>query len=294
MRLLHCSDLHLTHDYFSTPLRELGWRRSVALLELKFGGRARSYAGAAPTLAQILLDLGRHQAEHLLISGDLTAYAMESEFRAAREALSPLCGEKRNCTVVPGNHDLYTPEVKTSGLFERYFGPLLQSDLPSYCREGPYPFVRLLGEEAAVIGLCSARVPPLPGLSCGFIGRRQLQGLEELLVDSSLAHRAVLVAVHHAPLSRSGKRDRLHHGLLDARALFRLVRGPRFAVLHGHIHQRYYHPATATRPHLFGAGSSTSRGKEGYWLLEVEDGRVRRAAICAPGAEEIPWIAAGG
>jgi hypothetical protein len=63
----------------------------------------------------------------------------------------------------------------------------------------------------------------------------------------------------------------------------RILRGPRFAVLHGHIHQRYHHPATETRPAIYGAGSSTMAGREGYWLLEVRDGKVASGRICRPG-----------
>ncbi|MBI3185998.1 MAG: metallophosphoesterase [Myxococcales bacterium] len=283
MRVLHCSDVHLTQDYFSTPLRQLGWRRSIALLELKLGGRAAAYAAAADSLRRIVADLERHRAGHLVVSGDLTAYAMESEFQLARDALSPVAENPGRCTVIPGNHDFYTPRARADRLFERAFGHLLESDFPEYASEGPYPFVRLLGEEAAVVGLCSARVPPFPGLSYGFIGKRQLESLRRLVEDPRLRQRAILVAVHHAPRSRSGGRDRALHGLLDAGELLKALPGPRFAVLHGHIHHRYHHDADESRPHLFGAGSSTQAGREGYWLIEVRDGKVAGGTEHAPG-----------
>jgi hypothetical protein len=55
-------------------------------------------------------------------------------------------------------------------------------------------------------------------------------------------------------------------------------------VLHGHIHRRYHHPATDERPHLFGAGSSTQQGREGYWLIETRDGLIRGGEALKPGA----------
>jgi hypothetical protein len=61
--------------------------------------------------------------------------------------------------------------------------------------------------------------------------------------------------------------------------------GPRFAVLHGHIHRRYHHPATAKRPHIFGAGSSTQHGREGCWLIDVAAGQIsaaRKVTLTAP------------
>jgi 3',5'-cyclic AMP phosphodiesterase CpdA len=287
MRFLHCSDVHITHDYFGGPLLPLGWRRWIALLELGPGGRSVSYARAGHSLSQIVREMEDHRADHLIVSGDLTAYAMEDEFQGARDALSAVVNDKSKLTVIPGNHDTYTPGAMNERRFEKYFGHLLDSDLPEYSREGPYPFVRLLGDEAAVVGLCSARMPLVPGLSYGTIGTEQLAGLRELVADARLKHRAVLVVVHHAPLARSGRKDKPLHGLTDGDELFQIVRGERFAVLHGHIHQRYHHPATANRPHTFGAGSSTQRGHEGYWVIEVGDGKVLGGEMRVPRVDEV-------
>ena len=274
MRFLHCSDVHITADYFSLPIRRLGWRRWVAMAELSVGGRKKAYARAPETLRTIAQDAERHGVDHFILSGDLTAYALEPEFLLARQAIGPLVEDKSRCTIIPGNHDVFTPGSHRTGRFARHFGHLLESDLPEYRREGAFPFVRLVGTGAAVVGLLSARVPFMPGIAHGHIGAAQLEGLAELVKDPRLAGRAVLVVVHHAPLTRRGREDHYLHGLRDARELFALLPGPRFAVLHGHIHQRYHHPATAERPHVFSAGSSTQAGREGYWIIDVEDGQV--------------------
>src|SRR5581483_5686014 len=274
---------HITGDYITPSLFQLGWRRLPALGELFIKGRARSFSNAPATLRQIVSDAGRHGADHLIVSGDLTAYALEEEFDGARSALEPYVQDKRRCTVIPGNHDTYTPETVREQRFERRFGHLLESDLPEVAREGPFPFVRLL-EGAAVIGLKSARVPFVPGASFGVIGKKQLEGVDMALSSPKLHGRAVLVVVHHAPLTKAGRPDKPHHGLVDARALFKLVRGPRFAVLHGHIHHRYHHEPTPERPHIFGAGSSTQEGREGYWLINVEHGRIGSFEMHTPGA----------
>jgi 3',5'-cyclic AMP phosphodiesterase CpdA len=274
MRFVHCSDVHITADYSAQPFFRLGWRRWIALAELTVGGRARAYRKAPETLAAIAREAGEHQADHFILSGDLTAYALESEFQGARDALGALVEDRSRCTIIPGNHDVYTPGSRRSRRFERYFGHLLESDLPEYCREDAFPFVRLVGEEAAVVGLRSARVPPVPGISHGLIGEAQLEGLGALVKDPRLARRALLVVVHHAPLTHHGRADKWSHGLRDAEALCRLLPGPRHAVLHGHIHHRYHHVATPERPHIFGAGSSTQAGREGYWVINVSEGQV--------------------
>jgi 3',5'-cyclic AMP phosphodiesterase CpdA len=282
MRFLHCSDVHITGDYLTPSLFQLGWRRLPALGELFIKGRARHFAHAGRTLKQIVADADRHKADHLIVSGDVTAYSLEEEFDGARAALEPFVNDRKRCTVVPGNHDTYTPETVTERRFERRFGHLLESDLPGVAREGPFPVVRLL-DGVAVIGLKSARVPFVPGASFGLIGRKQLEGIDAALSDARLAGRAVLVVVHHAPLTKAGKPDKPHHGLVDAKALFRLVRGPRFAVLHGHIHHRYHHEPTPERPHIFGAGSSTQEGREGYWIIDAADGQIRSFEMHTPG-----------
>lgn len=274
MRFLHFSDVHVTQDYFRQPFRKLGWRRALALFELSIGGRAKRYASSADTISQIVADRELHGVDHLILSGDLTAYATEWEFERAKEALGELVNDRSKLTIIPGNHDVYTPGAYNTRRFEKYFGHLLQSDLPEYTRDGPFPFVRLLGDEVAVVGLMSARVPPVPGMSFGVVGRKQLGGLKDALADPRLKNRAIFVVVHHAPVAPSGRKDRFFHGLMDADLLLHLCQGPRFAVLHGHIHKRYHHPATDKRPHTFGAGSSTEGGHEGYWIIDVENGQV--------------------
>jgi 3',5'-cyclic AMP phosphodiesterase CpdA len=282
MRFLHCSDVHITGDYVTPTLGQLGWRRLPALGELYLRGRIRNFSNAPTTLRQIMTDAGRHQADHVIVSGDVTAYALEEEFDGASAALEPYVRDPQRCTVIPGNHDTYTPDTVREQRFERRFGHLLQSDLPEVAREEHFPFVRLL-DGVAVIGLKSARVPFVPGASYGVIGRRQLDGVDAALSHPKLAGRAVLVVVHHAPLNAKGRPDKPHHGLVDARALFRLVRGPRFAVLHGHIHHRFHHEPTAERPHIFGAGSSTQAGREGYWIINAENGRIGSFEMHTPG-----------
>ncbi|WP_223635686.1 metallophosphoesterase [Corallococcus sp. EGB] len=282
MRFIHCSDVHLTADYRRLAPRPLGWRRWLALPELLLGGRAQAYARAARTLSAIVREAKTHDADHLILSGDLTACALDGEFQAARDALGEWGEDRRRCTVIPGNHDVYTPGSVRAARFERYFGHLLESDLPEHRREGRYPFVRLVGSGAAVVGLCSARLPLVPGISRGFIGRAQLEGLAAVVADPRLAGRALLVVVHHAPLTSRGELATGPWGLRDGAALCRLLPGSRHAVLHGHIHQRFHHQATGTGPHLFGAGSSTFAGHEGYWLIDVEQGRVTGGRMRVP------------
>jgi 3',5'-cyclic AMP phosphodiesterase CpdA len=275
-RFLHLSDIHITQDYRAVPIFRLGWRFWMAWYELALKDRARDYVEAGANVRRILEQARAHGVDHVVLSGDLTASATAPEFDGAREALADWFDVKR-LTVIPGNHDCHHPAALREKRFEARFGPLLDSDLPEHVGPAGYPFVRRVGADAAVVALHSSRLPEIPGISYGKLGRDQLDSLERIVKDPRLEGRAVLVAVHHAPLKPDGKIDKLSHRLVDTHELLALLPGPRFAVLHGHIHHRYHHPATERRPHIFGAGSSTQRGREGFWLIDVSNGRVAAA-----------------
>jgi 3',5'-cyclic AMP phosphodiesterase CpdA len=243
--------------------------------ELVAKGRAQAFAQAPEAIRALVRDAEQHAVDHLVLSGDLTASALPSEFAGAASALGEFTSNAHRCTVIPGNHDTHNPTALKKHLFEASFGSLLHSDLPAHTRLGPWPVVRLVGDELAVVALHTSLLPCIPGVAYGRVGPEQLDGLRAVLADRALLGRAVLVVVHHAPLRPDGRPDKLSHGLRDADALLALLPGPRFAVLHGHIHQRYSHAATSQRPHLFGAGSSTQADRRGYWLIEVAGGKVQ-------------------
>ena len=277
MRLVHFSDVHVQVDYRQESWLGLGWRRWAALLEMYGFQRYKRYVNAEPSLAALARAVQEQGADHAILSGDLTAMALEEEFRRARAALGELAEIPRRFTVIPGNHDVYAPDAARNRRFEKYFGHLLVSDLPEYRREGDFPFIRLLGDEVAVVGLCSARLPLMPGAALGWIGQPQLDGLVRATQDSRLDGRMIFVTVHHAPLAPSGKPDCPAHRLLDWRELLDALPGERYAVLCGHIHKRYQHPSNGIRPHVFCAGSSTAKGNEGYWVYDVKAGKLADA-----------------
>jgi 3',5'-cyclic AMP phosphodiesterase CpdA len=273
MKMLHFSDVHVQVDYREIGYHKLCWRRLLAQLEL---GRYSQYAQAPRVIDLIGGAAAWHQVDHVVLSGDITGLAYDAEFAGARKALGQLARPEL-LTVIPGNHDRFTPESDREKTFERHFGDLLVSDLPEYAAEGPYPFVRLVGDDTAVVGLSSARVPAFPGLAYGVLGKLQLDALSALLDDPRIKDRFVFVTVHHCPMRRWAGWDFPGHGMVDAKRLLQVVRGERRAILSGHIHERYWLQAEGDRPHLFCAGSSTCTGEEGYWLIDVQDGLIAGA-----------------
>lgn len=278
IRLAHASDVHVQVEVPRTQgLLRLGWRRALAQVELAGLGRARRFAEAERVLSRIAAAMAGSGVDHAVITGDLTCLAYEEEFERAKAALGPLAEDPGRLSIIPGNHDRYTLNAARERRFERHFGPLLRSDLPRFCGPQGYPFVRLLGREAAVVGLDSTRLAPFPGFAFGQIGREQLARLSALLDAPELRGRSVAVLVHHAPLLESGRPDTVTHGLRDAGALLRALAGRPCSLHHGHVHRRYWLKANASRPDVFNAGSSTMSGREGFWVVELDEGGARGA-----------------
>ena len=89
------------------------------------------------------------EPDHILISGDLTTTALPEEFRAARAALADLLIDSSRVTVIPGNHDRYTTGSVRYRQFEEWFGV--------FAPPGPYPWLRTLDHETAILGLDATR-----------------------------------------------------------------------------------------------------------------------------------------
>jgi 3',5'-cyclic AMP phosphodiesterase CpdA len=243
VRILHFSDPHVQLPRW----RERPLRELGALRSLAsvelWKGRGRDFDDALAVLGRIVRDAEALRADLVVCTGDLTQLAMEEEFALAREALSPL-GERLVC--IHGNHDRYPLASEPNRLYEAYFPP----------RPLPDGFARL--------DSCGAVCWPV--ITQGRIVE------EELEQD----FRGKVVLVHHAPFREGGVPDWPWHRLRGARKLLGAT-GAAAAVLCGHIHERYQ------VGNVLCAGSSTKRGAEGYWLIEVARGRVETAARYVPG-----------
>lgn len=271
MRLIHFSDVHVREAFPLRALPRFGWRRAAALFELEVCGRGQQFGDSLDTLRRLTAAMVALRPDHVLFSGDFTALATPREFAWAKEALGPLVSDRRRFSAVPGNHDRYTRGSVRAHRFERFFGHLLESDLPELQGARGFPFVHLVGDRLAVIGLDTTRLAPLPGLAFGQLDGEQRYLLAQILDAEAVRERAVALLMHHAPLGARGRCDTPTHGLFGAGDLLRaLARRPRTSLHFGHIHQRYWLPASAVRPHLFNAGAGTLRRAPGFWVIDLD------------------------
>ena len=186
-----------------------------------------------------VLERVSREADHLVVTGDITNLALETEFADARLLLDEVA-RRIEVTVIPGNHDIYLPSLLRRRRFPQHFGHFLQSDLPHLSLDlpaGPYPCVKLRGP-VAIIALSSA-VPRPPFVSSGYLGPQQVSAFEAVLAHPAVASRTPVVLVHHPPVDPRTRLAQCLDGLVDAvafrRSLGVLARG---LVLFGHLHRR--------------------------------------------------------
>lgn len=273
LRVLHFGDVHVQESALAVPIAELAGKRVLAFANLWFK-RGRLFRESLPKLEALTRFAQRERIDFALCTGDYTAVGSEAEYCRARAAIDGLTRAALGFCTVPGNHDLYLDDTLRSARFERHFGEFTRSDWPEFACEGGFPFLRLVSDALAVIGVNSARPNPNPFLSSGCVSPQQLAALARLLEDPRLAGRRVIVMTHYGIVRADGDPDSIHHGLENASELARTCARPGVLLVHGHIHNRYFLRPAPERPWLFCSGSATQRGREGLWLYELEHERL--------------------
>jgi len=226
LRIAHLSDLHL-HVPGAIRPSDLASRRLFGAANLVLRRRALHSPAVARAAVRAAAEAG---ADHCVVTGDLTNLALDAEFDLAAEVLAPLGGWER-VTVIPGNHDYYTPGAVRAARFERRFGPTLW-------RPGEpdaYPAVKDVGEVRIVAVRTAMIAPPL--CSFGEVGEGQLGAVRRAVEGARAAGRFVIVALHHN-LHRRGFVSETIGRLLDRDAVrATLAEAGADLVLQGHDHR---------------------------------------------------------
>ena len=186
--------------------------------------RKRHLRHRPEVLAALLDDVALRGTGHLVVGGDLVNFADPAEFAAARDWLAGL-GAAGDVTVVPGNHDAYTPLPAARGL--DLWAPWLAGDDD----EGGFPALRVRGPVAFVC--LSTAVPKPPLLATGTLGAAQIAAAEAMLAEAGARGLCRVVVLHHPPTEAAAARK----ALTDRVALRRAIRrAGAELVLHGHLH----------------------------------------------------------
>jgi 3',5'-cyclic AMP phosphodiesterase CpdA len=281
MRIAHISDLHLLGSAEIPPHRLLG-KRFTGWANIRFRRGAIHKQRAAESVARAIRE---REVDHVVVTGDVTNLALESEFEQVRHFLEhDVALPPDRVSVVPGNHDAYTRGSHRSRRFQCYLGEYITSDLPGASGVPDidrFPYVRLRGP-VAIIGLSTA-LPRPPLVASGELGKPQRMALRALLAHERVRERVPVVLQHHPWHRPETTMRNFTQGLADAEeereVLDPLARG---LLLHGHLHRRIHRviPTSGGRIDSVGATSASLLDERenhmcGFNLYEVTDaGRV--------------------
>ncbi len=188
------------------------------------------------------------QPDHILITGDLTTTALPAEFKVARRALAPWLLDPTKVTVLPGNHDRYTPGSHRARLFEKSFG--------EFAPKSVFPWLRFLDGHTVILGLDPTRASLT---ARGRLPEHQLGRAKELVAGLDPGFRRLIVACHY-PLDvpADHRRDLARKNLINAEELVWLARyaRPSSLLLRSRPHGLGVRAPAHSRPALFELGRS--------------------------------------
>ncbi len=251
MRLAHLSDVHV-NDLTNVRWTRFLNKRLTGLVNLV---GHRKHAHPRHMLEAAVASIADDPTiDHVVVTGDLTNLALESEMTAAHQILAPL---SHKLSVIPGNHDVYTRGAERSRRFEQIFG-----DWMFGASEPEYPWYKRLASTSPtspvihLLGFCSAVARPW-FMATGVVSRAQLDRLGTLAQSSGFTDPSAfrLALVHHNLHARGWRKDAMHgltnrDELLDA--LYQAKVG---LLLHGHTH--FAHRKTLRGVEVVGCGSTT-------------------------------------
>jgi 3',5'-cyclic AMP phosphodiesterase CpdA len=257
MRIAHISDLHVLALEGAIPFRLLN-KRATGYANLRLN---RKHAHKSEIVRAIAAHLAKADVDHVVITGDVSNLALQTEFAAVRQILDDVLGLPPDAvSIVPGNHDVYTRGAAREQRFHRYFEPYLVSDLPDHCTQhegGLFPVVKLRGP-AAFIGLSTA-LPRPPFVAAGKLGDAQLDKLERILASPEVRRRTPVILLHHPVHNPPTWVKTKLEGLVDADRLSRLLAPfDRGLLLHGHLHRRLHREVRTNRGYFDVIGATSA------------------------------------
>jgi 3',5'-cyclic AMP phosphodiesterase CpdA len=221
-RFLHLTDLHFWSVVFN-PLQLLN-KRLIGNLNVALRRRHELITAQSTSFLDHLAGLG---VRDVILTGDFSSTATDTEFRAARAFVESLVRAGMRPTVIPGNHDVYTFESAHARRFEQYLSEWMPA--PSLPAEATLPG----GTPVVYV----PTVCPNHLSSRGRITDVEIQALRDLLKRHK---RPLIVAGHYPILDRTyGYAMNPNRRLRGAAALRDALGGyaGRLLYISGHVHR---------------------------------------------------------
>lgn len=259
MKLAHISDLHLNTLFNDSNLVRI---------------------------KRLIKYISSNSVDHLIISGDLTDNADESDLLLLKKLLTKEgFDDSAKLTIVPGNHDIFGGPQKPTDIFTfpdrckevnydeklSMFNQIFSEsfkDTITYSKEFPYPFIKILNK-ILIVGINSiAQYSKYknPFASNGEVKLHQFNILNELLhkYNDNVYHKVVVIH-HHFNKIKNTKRSiaGIWHNI--EKQTMKLKKKKRLlslfnkhnvdVVLHGHIHYNEFYERKGIS--FLNAGAST-------------------------------------
>ncbi len=221
MRVVHLTDLHVQRP---PAFGELWGKRLIGSANLYLFGRHGHFSPESQEAA-VAAALAA-EPDVVVVTGDLTAQALDSEFVAARALLDPLLSQVPT-VLLPGNHDTYVREARPGARMRAVFGDWMGGGSPALHRFGDVAFLH--------IETCRSSL-----LSSGYCPPAQLRSAAGLL---RTARDCFVFLCQHYPLrdrrgDAYGPSTRALANAAQVEAWIREVGGIG-AILHGHEHHGF-------------------------------------------------------
>jgi 3',5'-cyclic AMP phosphodiesterase CpdA len=287
MRIAHFSDLHVLDLAGVDATRLWTNKRATGMVNLRLN---RGHKHKQHAVEAIVADVRAHNVDHVVITGDLSNLALETEFARVRTMIEALGMSPEQVSVVPGNHDLYTRgSLRTQRFFNAFRAYMTDEHGAAHedhHGSGVFPFTRVR-DGVAIVGVSSA-VPRVPVVSAGHVGVAQMNALRSVLTEPSLRDLVPVVLMHHPVINPRGRWRTLSRGLAEAHVMRELLsqREGEVLFLHGHLHDRGHREwtgASGATVHHVGATSASLLHEHpdksaGYNVYEVDGGHVKSVA----------------
>ena len=220
-QIAHLSDLHLLEPDHAD--RQGVARRRLAYLTV---GRPNDAARRRRRAVEVLVAARRSDADHVVITGDLTEDGIAPQFEILAEVLAESGIAPERVTLVPGNHDAYVD----GEAFDR----ALRGPLSAYAATSARG-VPVLLRDVAILPVSTAVLQPYTR-SAGSIDGTALAAAARVAEQSRLEGRTLVLAMHHPPHRRMPLWQWID-GLMEHAALGEVLeRHDHVHVLHGHTH----------------------------------------------------------
>jgi len=271
LRIAWLSDLHIEKDADPTPCTR-NYDGNLLTKHLRrlfhFKGTPLTAHFQAQNLTIILERVQAILPDHILVSGDLTNYAEESQFQSVRERFLQVQGaihaarsqplhqdgfDSAIWTILPGNHDVTNTEQAASnsyrynlGMFAKY---MRTWEAAKVSLDSTFPIHKVISKPTSklhlhLVGLDSTRPEPVWVIGFNALGRidgEQFDALDGLL-QTRRKEEMWLVALHHHPIVVPTLLPETQDWFLslnesDGKGLIRrCIQNGVSAILHGHFH----------------------------------------------------------